>query len=87
MPTNTGASLQFGVQRKGNDVNPGWNPITPTGPLAKNITYTTANLEPWEAPLRNGSHIGTDTTFGYYRYTRGGLKGIDVGAPEPHFPN
>jgi len=84
LPSLTGATLPFGAQRKGNDVNPGWDPRNPTAAIAKNITYATANLEPWEAPLRNGTHVGTDTTFGYYRYTRGGLKGIDVGAAEPH---
>ncbi len=85
VPTVTGATLPFGQQRKGNAVNPGWNPgAAVANAVSMNIVY--ANPEPWEAPLRNGTWTGSETTVGYFRYTRGGLRGIDVEGAEPHFP-
>ncbi len=85
IPSVTGNTLPFGAQRKGNAVNPGWDPrVVPANAIAKSLTYD--NPEPWEAPLRNGTWTGSDQTMGYFRYTRGGLKGIDVESPEPHYP-
>jgi len=85
LPSVTGNTLPFGAQRKGNALNPGWNPrANPANAVSINLTY--ANPEPWEAPLRNGTWTGSDQTLGYFRYTRGGLKGIDVESPEPHYP-
>lgn len=85
VPTLTTVPMPYGAQRKGNAVNPGWNPRNPTTAVA--MTYAYLSPEVWEAPLRNGSYAGQDTVTGYFRYTRGGLKGTDVEAPEPHFPN
>lgn len=84
VPSVTGLTLAFGAQRKGNAVNPGWNPAAAVASaVSVNITYV--NPEPWEAPLRNGTWTGSEQTIGYMRYTRGGLRGIDVESPEPHF--
>lgn len=84
-PTLTGATLPSGPQRIGNAVNPGWNPFHPE--VSNYFTYFYLNPESWEAPLRNGSYTGQDPVIGYYRYTRGGLKGIDVGAAEAYYAN
>ncbi|MFG0327704.1 MAG: type II secretion system protein [Phycisphaerales bacterium JB037] len=61
------------------DANRGWNPASPTSRTPSRITYTPAEYEP---PLRDGSYGGGDVNFGYYRWTRLGLKGIDFGARE-----
>ena len=90
VPSNTGVTLPFGNQKKGNQLNGGWDPrLVPNGgPNPKQISYVAANLETWEAPLRDGTWTGpSENTNGYYRYTRGGLKGTDVESPEPHFAN
>ncbi len=70
----------FGQQMRGNDVNIGWDPYTPNTNAVVQHPY--GNPEDWEAPLRNGSRTGSDTVYGYFRYTRGGLRGVDVGAGE-----
>ncbi|MFG0327702.1 MAG: type II secretion system protein [Phycisphaerales bacterium JB037] len=61
------------------DSNRGWNPRSPTarGPMI--YSYDPSD---WEPPLRNGSYDGSDRVFGYYRWTRLGLRGIDSGAQE-----
>ncbi len=82
-PVLTGQVLPFGPQRQGQDVNPGWNPEATATPTP--FTYSYENPQDWEAPLRNGSRTGSDQVTGYYRYTRGGLRGIDVKAAEPDF--
>lgn len=55
------------------DTNSGWNPRVPTADTYE-ITYAP---EAWEPPTRNG--FPTEQVRAYYRWTRGGLKGIDVG--------
>jgi hypothetical protein len=55
------------------DGNPGWRPPTPTFPcMAYNYTPFA-----YEYPTTSGN--ATDFVKGYYRWTRGGLRGIDYG--------
>lgn len=60
------------VYRSG-DSNEGWDPRVPTA------DYYLINYAPelWEPPTRNGQQ--TEQVHAYYRWTRGGLKGIDFG--------
>lgn len=63
----------------GNDINRGWNPQNPTSSIPIGFFY-----EPraWEAPLRSGAAGGNgirEQVLGYCRFSRGGLRGVDVG--------
>ncbi len=78
--TLTGQILSFGPQRQGHEINPGWNPFTPNTPSP--FTYQYDSPQGWEAPLRNGTRVGSDAVVGYFRYARGGIKGFDVGGAE-----
>jgi len=62
------------------DSNDGWDPDSPTGVFPTTFSY---EPEPWEAPKLNGGY-GTpgDQIFGFYRWTRGGLRGIDFEGDE-----
>lgn len=82
-PVLTGQVMPFGPQRQGQEINPGWDPEATATPNP--FTYSYENPQDWEAPLRNGSRTGSDTVSGYFRFTRGGLRGIDVKAAEPDF--
>ncbi len=62
------------------DSNPGWNPRRDeANPDPQVYEY---EPEEWEAPLHNGATEGSETVQGYYRWTRGGLRGIDFGGEE-----
>ncbi len=61
------------------DSNPGWQPRNADDEDPITFQYSP---EEWEAPLRNGGWEGSDRVTGHYRWTRGGLGGIDFGAPE-----
>jgi prepilin-type N-terminal cleavage/methylation domain-containing protein len=64
------------VRRTG-DANRGWNPAAPTSPLATYyLYYPTAN----EPPTLSGN--ASDAVYGYYRWTRRGIKGVDFGGGE-----
>ena len=68
--------LQFDssvVERKTRDSGRGWQAHNPTGGPTL-ITYAPYRYEP---PTSNGQP--TETFFGHYRWTRGGLKGVDFG--------
>lgn len=56
------------------DTNPGWRPNEPASPLPSYITYAPAL---WE-----GTAPPSPLYWGYYRWTRGGLAGVDIGAGE-----
>jgi hypothetical protein len=62
--------------------NLGWQPNSPDqGPTL--VTYTpvtTPAYNAWEPPAR--SQTGTDTYFGRFAWTRGGLRGVDYGGGE-----
>jgi hypothetical protein len=55
------------------DANPGWRPSAPKF-LCMNFFYAP---NAWEPPTIGGD--ATEMVKGYYRWTRGGLRGIDFG--------
>jgi len=59
------------------DANIGWNPTSSNSGSLPFFKYDPDNWEP-----RAKSPTGTDKVFGYYRWTRGGLKGVDYGGEE-----
>jgi hypothetical protein len=59
------------------DCNPGWNPLAPLSPSATVYQYWPVGSDP--ATLSGQSY---DNVTGYYRWTRGGLKGVDYGGGE-----
>jgi len=59
------------------EANPGWNPGSPANPNPTRMRYAP---KAWEAPTTTGSPI--EIVSGYYRWTRGGLKGADFNASE-----
>lgn len=64
--------------RKTVDANKGWQPNDPTNPQPTILSYFASG---WGAPTLSGG-IQDPGLFGYYRWTRGGLSGIDFGAAE-----
>ena len=57
------------------DVNPGWVPYAPTSAAPTMINYAPRT---WEAPV-----FTTPARYpGYYRWTRGGLQGVDFAGTE-----
>ncbi|MCC6322014.1 MAG: prepilin-type N-terminal cleavage/methylation domain-containing protein [Phycisphaerales bacterium] len=59
-------------------VNRGWDPWSPGSPNGFLYQY---RPDAWEPP--SVSPGGTDLVFGFYRYTRAGLRGVDFGGKEP----
>lgn len=57
--------------------NPGWHPREPASRSPHVYAYRPAA---WEPPA--GRAEGEEPVVGYFRWTRGGLKGIDFGAAE-----
>lgn len=57
------------------ETNRGWDPNFPRSSAAMRWIYTPQG--PWDAPAREGVEVE-----GHYRWTRGGLQGIDVGGGE-----
>lgn len=64
--------------RKTQDANPGWNPIMPD--MVVSTSYSYSPTSPLDPPTLSGAP--SDTVQGYYRWTRGGLKGVDYGGKE-----
>lgn len=64
---------------RGADANPGFRPEAPRSPGVTSVPYTPSL---WDAPFRNGTWTGTENVIGFYRWTRGGMRGVDVGADE-----
>jgi len=58
--------------------NPGWNPVSPANTGTARFAY---NPRDWEAPTSTGAPAEL-IQAGYYRWTRGGLKGVDFNANE-----
>jgi len=65
-----------GGARTTGDANVGWNPRSP-GAGKPLFRY---NPENWEPRTKTG--LPSDLVFGRYRWTRGGLKGVDYGGEE-----
>lgn len=66
--------------RQTQDSNKGWDPrMDNTDERSMEFDY---EPEEWEPPLKNGAAQGAEPVEGYYRWTRGGLKGIDFGGEE-----
>jgi prepilin-type N-terminal cleavage/methylation domain-containing protein len=64
------------VDRKTSDANPGWKPADPRNPAPTKFLY---DPDPgFESPVAAGGPMLT----GFYRWTRGGLAGIDFGGSE-----
>ncbi|MBL9032178.1 MAG: hypothetical protein JNM80_10800 [Phycisphaerae bacterium] len=59
--------------------NPGYNPGTPASP-SPTFFYYDPSILGFEPPTRNGAQA--EAVIGWYRWTRGGLKGIDFGGRE-----
>ncbi|MCC5787043.1 MAG: prepilin-type N-terminal cleavage/methylation domain-containing protein [Phycisphaerales bacterium] len=60
--------------RETSEANLGWKPRQAGNPLPSVITYSP---DRWEAPVPSGSG---EQVFGHWRWTRGGLRGIDFGS-------
>jgi hypothetical protein len=63
-------------QRVTDDSNVGWNPRVPDQSTGASM-FQFSGGSAWEPQAR----VGTSVT-GYYRWTRGGLKGVDFGGTE-----
>jgi hypothetical protein len=69
--------LQFDaavLDRRTKDSGRGWSPRHPESPAITNINYIPYS---WESPTSTGEQI--ETFAGHYRWTRGGIRGVDVG--------
>lgn len=66
------------LDRKTADSGRGWQPYNPSGGPTV-IAYTPYQYEP---PTSTGA--ATENLFGHYRWTRGGLKGVDFGPEMTH---
>jgi prepilin-type N-terminal cleavage/methylation domain-containing protein len=60
------------------EANPGWNPLQPASTSSARFAY---NPREWEAPTSTGN-TAEPIYAGYYRWTRGGLKGSDFNTSE-----
>jgi prepilin-type N-terminal cleavage/methylation domain-containing protein len=60
------------------EANEGWNPNTPASTQTMRFGYSPRD---WEAPTSTGAPA-EPIYAGYYRWTRGGLKGVDFNAGE-----
>jgi len=60
------------------EANPGWHPNQPTSSNTMRFAY---NPRDWEAPTSTGAPAEL-IEAGYFRWTRGGLKGVDFNANE-----
>ena len=58
------------------DTNPGFQPNRPHRPEPTQMRYSPFDFETPKTDAR------TDLLNGWYRWTRGGLKGLDVGGKE-----
>ncbi len=63
--------------RSTGDANIGWNPNSPAATNAKSFRYLPDSA--FESPVPEGR---SDEVYGYYRWTRSGLGGIDFGGSE-----
>jgi len=62
------------------EINPGWQPQNPNSPLYTTITYDRSG-SPWDAASEN--RVPPGGFRGKMRWTRGGLRGVDIGKEPP----
>ena len=67
---------------KTSDANRGFRPNNPRNPGFTNMIYAP---DPWEAPTLNGAPTER-INFGWYRWTRDGLAGLDFGGQQDSTP-
>jgi len=63
--------------KRTDDGNPGWDPRIPTSVQPTRYYYTPT---PGEPPTMSGN--ASDPIFGWYRWTRKGIRGVDFGGGE-----
>lgn len=61
------------------DANEGFDPGNPSRAFPLTYTY---DPEPWESPVRGGGFTQGTIMTGFYRWTRGGLQGVDFDGKE-----
>ena len=66
--------------KKTRDANQGMKPNDVTNPQPTFMMYDPGTLGAWWPPTSTGQP--TETVTAYYRYTRGGLRGVDFGGGE-----
>jgi prepilin-type N-terminal cleavage/methylation domain-containing protein len=59
------------------ETNPGWRPNEPASPDPSSFRYYPGA---WQAPTTHGGTF--ESVSGHYRWTRGGLRGVDFGGRE-----
>jgi hypothetical protein len=64
------------AQRVTDDANPGWHPRNPTTTQTMRFLFDASGSQ-WEPQARSPAAVD-----GYYRWTRGGLRGVDYGGTE-----
>jgi prepilin-type N-terminal cleavage/methylation domain-containing protein len=71
------------AMRRTGDGNRGFNPATPMSPAWMVLRYDPHDLpNAWEAPCLDGTWSSEQFVGAYYRFTRGGLKGVDFSSGE-----
>lgn len=65
--------------RMSQDANEGFQSNQPASPSPTYLQYQ-PRITPWESPTPTGNPF--DTLKGWYRWTRGGLRGVDFGTKE-----
>lgn len=65
------------IVRVTQETNPGWKPNAPEDPDPTRFSYYPGA---WSAPTTHGGAL--EQVIGYYRWTRGGLRGVDFGGRE-----
>src|SRR5690606_25280808 len=65
---------------RSSDTNPGFQPNSPASPTPTKYKYIGPLSYNFEPPTVSGRPY--DIVDGHYRWTRGGLKGVDIGATE-----
>ncbi|MCC6661598.1 MAG: prepilin-type N-terminal cleavage/methylation domain-containing protein [Phycisphaerales bacterium] len=65
------------ITRTTDDCNPGWIPTQPMSAVPTTYIYDPSS---WEAPAVSG--VRDQIEAGFYRWTRGGIRGVDFGAAE-----
>ena len=70
--------------RRHDTANPGWQPQIPRSPIPTRLNYTAAMepSRPWRPQVAQHERGMASSLIAAYRWTRGGLKGVDFGGRE-----